>query len=240
MVLFQASNLGKGEHTVQLKSESWDNSALTLGIDYAEVYTTSSLQANKYVCTSTAHTEMKLTLCGSSSSARLTTGGIAAVAIGGVFGLFLIAGIILLCCRMRGSGNGKLFGLKGKSQDRDPLVAEAFHYRPVSSYMDSSASNHTLTHEGSLHSRPSQGTLGSGHHFQQGQVQTPPSTSLWPSSGGTGSGAYGHSADQIVQGPNVRSSSPFSNLVIDSPDHPDTSHHHPIHSRWEIPSRSSC
>jgi len=178
--------------------------------------------------------------CDSSSSARLTTGGIAAVAIGGVFGLFLIAGIILLCCRMRGSGNGKLFGLKGKSQDRDPLVAEAFHYRPVSSYMDSSASNHTLTHEGSLHSRPSQGTLGSGHHFQQGQVQTPPSTSLWPSSGGTGSGAYGHSADQIVQGSNVRSSSPFSNLVIDSPDHPDTSHHYPIHSRWEIPSRSSC
>ena len=177
--------------------------------------------------------------CDSSSSARLTTGGIAAVAIGGVFGLFLIAGIILLCCRMRGSGNGKLFGLKGKSQDRDPLVAEAFHYRPVSSYMDSSASNHTLTHEGSLHSRPSQGTLGSGRHFQQGQVQTPPSTSLWPSSGGTGSGAYGHSADQIVQGPNVRSSSSFSNLVIDSPDHPDTSHHHPIHSRWEIPSRSS-
>ena len=31
-------------HTVKLRSEAWNNSALTLGIDYAQVFSTPSLQ----------------------------------------------------------------------------------------------------------------------------------------------------------------------------------------------------
>ena len=44
MILFQASNLGGGQHTVKLTSEAWSNSSLSLAIDYAQVYTTPSLQ----------------------------------------------------------------------------------------------------------------------------------------------------------------------------------------------------
>ena len=44
MVLFQASNLGGGQHTVKLTLESGSNSSLSLAIDYAKVYTTPSLQ----------------------------------------------------------------------------------------------------------------------------------------------------------------------------------------------------
>ena len=43
-MLFQAANLGSGTHTVRLRSEAWNNSALTLGIDYAQVFSTPSLQ----------------------------------------------------------------------------------------------------------------------------------------------------------------------------------------------------
>jgi hypothetical protein len=43
-MLFQASNLGVGQHTLKLRSEASNDSALALAIDYAEVYTTSSLQ----------------------------------------------------------------------------------------------------------------------------------------------------------------------------------------------------
>ena len=43
-ILFQAANLSSGAHTVRLTSEAWNNSALTLGIDYAQVYSTPSLQ----------------------------------------------------------------------------------------------------------------------------------------------------------------------------------------------------
>ena len=43
-ILFQAGNLGGGQHTLKLRSEAWSNSALTFAIDYAEVYTTSSMQ----------------------------------------------------------------------------------------------------------------------------------------------------------------------------------------------------
>jgi len=43
-MLFQAADLGSGSHTVRLRSEAWNNSALTLGIDYAQVYSTPSLQ----------------------------------------------------------------------------------------------------------------------------------------------------------------------------------------------------
>ena len=43
-MLFQAANLGSGAHTVKLRSEAWNNSALTLGIDYAQVFSTPSLQ----------------------------------------------------------------------------------------------------------------------------------------------------------------------------------------------------
>jgi hypothetical protein len=44
MILFQAGNLGGGQHTVTLTSTAWNNSALTLAIDYAQVYTTYSLE----------------------------------------------------------------------------------------------------------------------------------------------------------------------------------------------------
>ena len=43
-MLFQAANLGSGAHTVRLRSEAWNNSALTLGIDYAQVFSAPSLQ----------------------------------------------------------------------------------------------------------------------------------------------------------------------------------------------------
>ena len=43
-MLFQAANLSNGAHTVRLTSEAWNNSALTLGIDYAQVFSTPSLQ----------------------------------------------------------------------------------------------------------------------------------------------------------------------------------------------------
>ena len=42
-MLFQASNLGGGQHTVKLTSEAWGNSSLSLAVD-AQVYTTPSLQ----------------------------------------------------------------------------------------------------------------------------------------------------------------------------------------------------
>ena len=44
-ILFQAANLSNGAHTVRLTSEAWNNSALTLGIDYAQVFSTPSLQS---------------------------------------------------------------------------------------------------------------------------------------------------------------------------------------------------
>jgi len=47
-MLFQVSNLASGQHTIRIVSEAWNNSALTLGIDYAEVFTTPSLQ-KRYV-----------------------------------------------------------------------------------------------------------------------------------------------------------------------------------------------
>ena len=43
-MLFQAANLGRGTHTIRIRSEAWNNSALTLGIDYAQVFSTPSLQ----------------------------------------------------------------------------------------------------------------------------------------------------------------------------------------------------
>ena len=43
-MLFQAANLSNGAHTVRLTSEAWNNSALTLGIDYAQIFSTPSLQ----------------------------------------------------------------------------------------------------------------------------------------------------------------------------------------------------
>lgn len=43
-MLFQAGNISSGTHTVRLTSEAWNNSALTLAIDYAEVFSAPSLQ----------------------------------------------------------------------------------------------------------------------------------------------------------------------------------------------------
>ena len=51
-MLFQAANLGSGAHTVKLRSEAWNNTesaaGLMLGIDYAQVFSTSSLQPTKH------------------------------------------------------------------------------------------------------------------------------------------------------------------------------------------------
>jgi hypothetical protein len=43
-MLFQAGGLSNGAHTLRLRSEAWNNSALTLGIDYALVFSAPSLQ----------------------------------------------------------------------------------------------------------------------------------------------------------------------------------------------------
>jgi hypothetical protein len=43
-LLYHAGGLGKSEHTLIIQSEAWSNSALYLAIDYAQIFSTSSLQ----------------------------------------------------------------------------------------------------------------------------------------------------------------------------------------------------
>lgn len=103
MILFQASNLGGGQHTVKLTSEAWGNSSLTLAVDYAQVYSTPSSQISYY---------------GSRSSTGLSTGAIVGISIGAV--LFALLAFILIFRRLWPSIT---FRLKRASKQNQPIRA---------------------------------------------------------------------------------------------------------------------
>ncbi|KAF8160606.1 hypothetical protein B0H34DRAFT_806139 [Crassisporium funariophilum] len=157
-MLFQASQLGGGKHTVKLRSEAWNNSALTLAVDYAEVFTTPSLQGG--------------------SGSTLSIGAIVGIVIGGFLALIVTAGLYIIFRRLQGSKTGRYFRLKGKSEktstSTDPVTAP-FDYHPLDE--PGSASHHSLGNAGSQAQLRSQTSNQSLH-------PTPPSTGLWPSSGG--------------------------------------------------------
>lgn len=83
-----------------------------------------------------------------------------------------------------------IFRLEGRS-NQNQLVTEAFEYRPI---VDESASGHGLspTHAYGLTTQASQATLH----------PTPPSTGMWPNSGGGSSGRSAY-ADTFMPGQNV-------------------------------------
>ncbi|KJA20057.1 hypothetical protein HYPSUDRAFT_43686 [Hypholoma sublateritium FD-334 SS-4] len=80
-MLFQASNLGGGQHSVRVQSQAPDNSALSLGIDYAQVFTAPSLQR--------------------SSHAVLSVGAVIGIVVGAVAALILLLFSINLWRRRR-------------------------------------------------------------------------------------------------------------------------------------------
>ncbi|KDR75003.1 hypothetical protein GALMADRAFT_226651 [Galerina marginata CBS 339.88] len=133
-VLYQAANLGSGKHTVRMVSEAWNNSALTLAIDYAEVFTTPSLQ-------------------------RLSAGAIAAISIGStlLFLLLAIAAFVIISRRLIPPKYGAWLRLKGKSE-RSP-VPEAFEYRRISVVDSTSTHPHSGATYGQLTPQVSYSTL---------------------------------------------------------------------------------
>ncbi|KIM45456.1 hypothetical protein M413DRAFT_442126 [Hebeloma cylindrosporum] len=167
MILFQASNLGGGQHTVTLTSTAWNNSALTLAIDYAQAYTTSSLEKR-----------------------RDFFGAIVGIAIGAV--LLALLAFIVVFRRLWPSIFKNILHFKGRS-NQNQLVTEAFEYRPISGNEPISSHGLAAPHAHGLTPQTSQST------FQP----TPPSTSLWPISGG---GSYRPSAyaDSLMPGPNTQ------------------------------------
>ncbi|PPQ66479.1 hypothetical protein CVT24_007053 [Panaeolus cyanescens] len=114
-MLYQASNLGGGRHTVKVVSTSYSNSGRTLSIDYAEVYTVPSLQL-------------------STGSPRLTTGAIIGISIGGFFGLTLLLGLLFYLFKWR----WKSQQYKRISQRPSSTVYDPYTYVPPTATADPS------------------------------------------------------------------------------------------------------
>ncbi|CAA7260591.1 unnamed protein product [Cyclocybe aegerita] len=137
-LLYYAANLGRGEHSLVVRSEAWNNSAQTLGIDFAEVFTTAALDGG---------------------SSGLSTGAIVGITIGTIFGLLLLLILGILCLRKTRFGTTYIFCLRGRTGSRRgsrSLMTEALNYRPLG-YVDSG------THQPLLHTQPSFGSLGSAN-----------------------------------------------------------------------------
>ncbi|KAF8971160.1 hypothetical protein BDZ97DRAFT_1753486 [Flammula alnicola] len=165
MVLYQASDLGGGQHTIKLESQAWNNSGLTFAIDYAQVFTTASLQHMK---------------------SGLSAGAIVGISIGAIVALIALIVSFFVFRHRKPLTYRKIFRLKGKSET-SARAAETFEYRPIESI--------------SSHGAPS-----SSHGLLRSQVShsslqaTPPSTGLWPSSGGTYGGTYASSTADLLPG----------------------------------------
>jgi len=121
-------------------------------------------------------------------SLRLSAGAIVGITIGAV--LLALLAFIVIFRRLWPSKFKTIFRLKGRS-NQNQLVTEAFEYRPI---VDDSTSSQGMTtiHAHGLTTQASQSTFH----------PTPPSTGLWPNSGG---GSYRRSAyaDTLAPGPNV-------------------------------------
>ncbi|KAJ3512633.1 hypothetical protein NLJ89_g3413 [Agrocybe chaxingu] len=133
-LLYYAANLGGGEHSLVVRSEAWNNSALVLGIDFAEVFTTAALEGG---------------------SSGLSTGAVVGIAVGGIFGLLLLLILAILCLRKTRFGNTYIFCLRGRTGSRRgsrSLMTDALIYRPMS-YVDSA------THQPLLHTQSSLGSF---------------------------------------------------------------------------------
>ncbi|KAF9050294.1 hypothetical protein BJ165DRAFT_1402045 [Panaeolus papilionaceus] len=106
-MLYQASNLGGGQHTVKVVSTSYSNSGRTLAIDYAEVFTVPSLQSS------------------------FTTGAIIGASIGSFFALvFLLLLALYLFKRLRNSKKYERLSQRQSMAIQDPYV-----YTPTSATM---------------------------------------------------------------------------------------------------------
>ncbi|KAH9484977.1 A type blood alpha-D-galactosamine galactosaminidase [Psilocybe cubensis] len=103
-LLFQAGNLGNGKHTVKFIQQSWDNSALSFSIDFAQVFTTPSLQQ------------------------RLSVGAKTGIAIGVVA---ILAAAIAALIIFLPSKYLKFFRLKGRSVEKG-TISGPFLYQRVS------------------------------------------------------------------------------------------------------------
>ncbi|KAF8962461.1 hypothetical protein BDZ97DRAFT_1920528 [Flammula alnicola] len=157
MVLYQANDLGGGQHTIKLESQASNNSGLVFAIDYAQVFTTASLQH---------------------MNSGLSAGAIVGISIGVIVALITLIVSFFVFLHLKPLTYRKFFHLKGKSQT-STRAAESSHGTPSSSH----------------------GLLPSRSQVSHSSLQaTPPSTGLWPSSGGTYGETYVSSTADLLPG----------------------------------------
>ena len=119
-MLFQASNLAAGEHSITIRSETGTNSTVYFAIDYAQVFMPSSGDSRYAQCYFGVATVIKTLQSG------LSVAQIVGIVVGSVCGLLLLAAVVLLFRSKR----GKYFLLRKKQDDSDhrseSLVIEPF------------------------------------------------------------------------------------------------------------------
>ncbi|PPQ97792.1 hypothetical protein CVT26_012839 [Gymnopilus dilepis] len=177
-MLFQAGNLGNKQHTLRVTSQAGTNN-LTLGIDFAQIFTTGSLQGSVESSSSSSHS--------------LSGGAIAGIILGSLISC-LLATILFLILRRNQSYPpkvGKFFRLKGRSDKVPGFVAEAFEYRPLEGTETIISSNAGT--RGHMSNQPSQSTLNTIYL----NTPTPPSTGLGSTTGGTYASTTNHDLNSV-------------------------------------------
>ncbi|KAF5328853.1 hypothetical protein D9619_011705 [Psilocybe cf. subviscida] len=110
-ILFQASNLGGGTHKVRLVSQAWKNSTLQFAVDYAQVFTTSSL---------------------TSSDNGLSMGAIIGISLGVIAALLGLIFALFFFFRKKSPRFRKIFRPSKRMTDPVNTVPTSFEYRPIS------------------------------------------------------------------------------------------------------------
>lgn len=169
-LLYYGSNLGAGSHTLKITVQPFNSSyPLTLAVDYAEVFTTASIQRAS---------------SSTSTSSKLSKGAIAGISVGSVFGLFFILAVILYFVRRWRTGRRSSSIIGHHQEKKEEDIIQPFNYNPLpvgdapSPLLSQSHSQSQLGHE-TLRTQVSFGSLPT----------TPPTTGIWPATAGTVAGA---------------------------------------------------
>jgi len=192
-LLYYGSNLGAGSHTLKITVQPFNSSyPLTLAVDYAEVFTTASIQRASTSSTST--------------SSKLSKGSIAGISVGSLFGLFLILAVIVYFVRRRRTGRQSSFIIGHNQEKKAADIIQPFNYNPLPvsdapSPLSQSHSHSQLGHE-TLRTQVSIASLPT----------TPPTTGIWPPTAGTVGGAASHTDSSDVT--SSRNSETAQELIV--------------------------
>lgn len=193
-LIYYGSNLGAGSHTLKITVQPFNSSyPLTLAVDYAEVFTTASIQRASGYSTST--------------SSKLSKGAIAGISVGSVFGLFFILAVIVYFVRRWRTGR-QSSSIIGHNQEKKAAdIIQPFTYNPLpvgdspSPLLSHSQSHSQLGHE-TLRTQVSIGSLPT----------TPPTTGIWPTTAGTVAGAANNADSSDVT--SSRNSETAQELIV--------------------------